>query len=145
MGVYASTEDISGRWAGYDPDEHEDRATRLIGDAEALLLDRIPGVPQRIANGVVSDRTVTAVVVDMVKRVLRNPDGYRSEGDGDYNYVYSPGAYTPGEVGMTRTDLSRLNGPRRGVTGSLAADDQIVVTRRPGGPLVQDRGDGPTA
>lgn len=140
MGVYASPQDIAGRWPGYSADEHDARAEKLIGDAEALMLDRIPALPARIANGVVSERTVTVVVSDMTTRVLRNPEGYRSEDDGDYRYVYAPGAYTPGEVGMTRSDLSRLNGPRRGATGPGDDDALRNLTRSPGGQLVQDRG-----
>lgn len=133
MGLYADPADIASRWGGYRPEIHEALAVSLIGDAEALLLDRIPQLPLRIANGVVSEQTVSSVVVDIVKRVLRNPEGFRSEADGDYNYAYAPGAYTPGEVGVTSGDLARLNGNRRGATLSAGADDpaMTVLVRGP--------------
>lgn len=141
MGVYAHPQDVGDRWAGYSEAEHKARVVTLIGDAEALILDRIPGLPTRISKGVVSDRVVLAVVVDMCKRVLRNPDGFRSEDDGDYRYVYAPGAYTPGEVGMTASDLSRLNGSRRGATSGPNDDAALKsLTTMPAGQLVQDRG-----
>lgn len=116
MGLYASSSDVGAKWAGYDTAQHQVRADVLIGEAETLIQDRIPDLALRISNGVISTKTVNHVVTSMVIRVLRNPEGYRSESDGDYNYAYAPGAYTPGEVGLTVSDLSRLRGSRGGVT-----------------------------
>ncbi len=125
MGIYASPDDVAARWSGYNSTVHGDQALTDIGDAEALILDRVPTLPLRVSNGVVSERTVTKVICDMVIRHLKNPEGYRSEADGDYNYVYAPGAYTPGDVGMTVADLARLNGPRRGCTAGPNDDDAL--------------------
>ena len=126
MGLYANPSDIAARWIGYRAEDHEALAITLIGDAESQLLDRVPQLPQRIANGVVFEQTVTSVVADIVKRVLRNPEGYRSEADGDYNYAYAPGAYTPGEIVITAGDIARLSGNRRAVT--VGPGDDAALT-----------------
>lgn len=126
MGLYAEPADIAAKWSGYRSTEHEALAITLIGEAEGLILDRFPQLPDRIANGTVSEVTVKAVVTDMVKRVLRNPEGYRSEADGNYNYAYAPGAYTPGEVDLTAGDIRRLNGHRQAATVSAGADDPAM-------------------
>lgn len=139
MGIYASPEDIANRWSGYDETTHSDLAVTLIGDAEALILDRIPYLATRIANGVVSERTVTAVVADMVTRVLRNPEGFREETDGDYSYARPAASAGTGRVELTGHDLSRLNGPRRGATTGPGDDGALRnLVRSPGGQLVQD-------
>lgn len=122
--MYATTADIAARWAGYDATEHETRAGVLIGDAEALILDRIPDLAGRIAAGIVSANTVKAVVCNVVSRVLRNPGGYRQESDGDYSYTYAPGANTPGEVALNRVDIASLQGRRRATT--VAANDSAL-------------------
>lgn len=131
MGIYATPEDVGAEWPGYDT-AMESRTDVLIGKAEALILDTVPQLKGRIAAGVVSERTVAGVVVDMVVRVLRNPDGYRSEQDGDYEYTYAPGSYTYGNTGLTLADLRKLRGSRNAVT--IGPGDDVALrnlTRAP--------------
>lgn len=123
--MYAEPSDVAARWPGYNAEEHEALATTKIVDAEALLLDKIPSLPQRIANGVVSERTVVKVVCDMVIRALRSPDGFRSEHDGDYQYEYAPGAESGGTVQFTRADAAELRGNRNGTTMGPGDDDAL--------------------
>lgn len=61
-------------------------ATALLEDTEVIILSRIPLLPEYIATGRVSERAVKMVESNAVIRVLKNPDGFQSEQEGDYLY-----------------------------------------------------------
>lgn len=59
--------------------------TTLIGDAENMIRVRLPG---RVMDDTTVDMDlVPQVVANAVVRVLRNPDGYRSENAGGVGYT----------------------------------------------------------
>lgn len=58
-----------------------------IGQAERIILRRIPDLATRISNGEITADDVKDVVVAAVLRVIRNPEGYLSESDGTYSYM----------------------------------------------------------
>lgn len=141
MGNYATAADVAARWPGYIAEDHQDFAEVLIGDAESLIADEYPGLDARIADGKLSERTVTQVVVAMVVRVLKNPSGFRREQDGDYEYQYAPSAVIPGEVALTAGDRAKLAGNRRATT--IGPNDPALKNpwRYPEYELVQDWGE----
>lgn len=59
----------------------------LLGDVESLLLSRLPTLLVRAATNPVLRSRVVAVESAAVARVLRNPEGYRTEQSGPFSYT----------------------------------------------------------
>lgn len=81
----ATTADIAARWRPLTAQETTN-ATAFLADAWALLLMRRPTLEADITAGKVTTTNVIRVVVAMVLRVLRNPDGKLEESIDDYRY-----------------------------------------------------------
>ncbi|MEO6084434.1 MAG: Gp19/Gp15/Gp42 family protein [Umezawaea sp.] len=58
-----------------------------LGDAELLLRSRIPDLTVRVNSGALARDAVVMVEADMVLRLVRNPEGYAQESDGNYSYM----------------------------------------------------------
>lgn len=74
----ATTADVAARWRPLSPDEVATAQARL-DDAWELVLHRVPSVEERLADGSLRSGLVIQVLCEMVLRVLRNPEGLRSE------------------------------------------------------------------
>lgn len=87
--AYASATDIEDR-LGRSLDDSETRivSTRLE-DAEELLLVRIPDLAQKIVDGAIRERLVVMVEAEAVMRLIKNPEGFTQETDGNYSYQIS--------------------------------------------------------
>lgn len=85
--AYATPTDIQER-LGRELDESEATivATRLE-DVEELILQRIPDLPQKVDDGQLRQRLVLMVECEAVMRLIRNPEGYTQETDGNYSYT----------------------------------------------------------
>lgn len=84
--AYATALNIADR-LGRDLDESETRiVTARLGDAELLIKSRIPGLDEQIVAGTLNQAVVVMVEADAVLRLIRNPDGYKAETDGNYSY-----------------------------------------------------------
>lgn len=84
--AYATPEDIENR-LGRDLDASETTVvTTRLEDAEMLLKSRIPDLDQKITDGIIQEQAVVMVESDMILRLIRNPDGFKSETDGSYTY-----------------------------------------------------------
>lgn len=85
--AYATPNDIQER-LGRELDESEATivATRLE-DAEELILSRIPDLTEQIDGGKLRQRLVVMVESEVVMRLIRNPEGYTQETDGNYSYT----------------------------------------------------------
>lgn len=68
------------------PSEKSAWVNQKIDEAVNELLNYIPSLPQRIEDGLVNRNFVKDKVVGAVLRVVRNPEGLESEGEGDYTY-----------------------------------------------------------
>lgn len=62
-------------------------AETLLATVLRRIQARIPDLAERIADGKISEDAVIAVQAAAVARVLKNPDGYRSEGAGEFSYT----------------------------------------------------------
>ncbi len=109
----ATVGDVSAR-LGRDlsPDEAEQVST-LLGDAELLIKTRIPDLLARVAAGTIDSAVVIMIEANMVLRVVRNPDGYVQETDGNYSYQVST-AVASGRLSVLDDEWSWL-GITRGV------------------------------
>lgn len=61
----------------------------LLDDAELLIKSKIPDLDTRVATGDILVDLVVMVEANMVMRVIRNPDGFVQETDGNYSYSIS--------------------------------------------------------
>lgn len=104
----ASFADVTDRYTGplvLDPAKTE----TLIGDAGVVLRSPqyVPDLDARLADGRTSAAAVRIVVVRMVLRVLRNPEGFKNEQAGDYGYSVDT-AVASGRLFLTADDLALL-------------------------------------
>ena len=72
----ATVADIEARWRPLNSQETIN-ATAFLEDAWWLILGRLPLIEDYITAGTVSEGNVKRVVVAMVRRMLRNPEGIR--------------------------------------------------------------------
>jgi hypothetical protein len=85
--AYATVDDVVARFRPLTPEE-EALAATLLDDAETRIRFRVRDLDSRVADPEYH-KLVVLVEVGAVLRVLRNPEGYRSESDGDYSYTLS--------------------------------------------------------
>ncbi|AIG78461.1 Hypothetical protein AJAP_28115 [Amycolatopsis japonica] len=110
--AYATTKDVSDRFIRpLDTDEQRVVATRL-DDAERMLRRRVPDLDDQIVAGTIDQDDVVMIEADMVLRLIRNPDGYKSETEGDYSYTISA------EVASGRLEVLRDEWALLGVRSS---------------------------
>lgn len=82
----ATPEDVA-RWMGRTLSEPErNLAVVLLDGAARKIMARIPDLATKLASGALDIETVIMVQASAVCRVLRNPDGYRSEQAGTFAY-----------------------------------------------------------
>ncbi|MEO6089642.1 MAG: Gp19/Gp15/Gp42 family protein [Umezawaea sp.] len=85
--VFAVAQDVEQR-LGRPLDAAEAQIVEArLGDAELLLRSRIPDLTARVASGALARDAVVMVEADMVLRLVRNPEGYAQESDGNYSYL----------------------------------------------------------
>lgn len=82
----ATAEDVQQRLGRALTDEEMALAGVLVNDAARLILARIPDLADRLEAEKIDHETVAMVQANAVCRVLRNPDGYRSESAGSFSY-----------------------------------------------------------
>jgi hypothetical protein len=87
--MYAATDDVELRWGRKATPEEDELITTRLGDVERMIRRRIPDLDARVAAGTINLDDLIQVQADVVLRLVRNPDGYVSETDGDYTYQLS--------------------------------------------------------
>lgn len=80
-----SPQDVASRLGRTLTDEETSLVNVLIGDAENIIRVRVPG--REMDPDVIDLDLVPQVVGQAIVRVLRNPDGYRSESAGGVSYT----------------------------------------------------------
>lgn len=80
---------------------------RVTDKAARELLGLIPNLPARIDSGKVDKDLVKDKVIDAVLRVVRNPQGIDTEGEGDYN-IKLRNTVASGDVWYQEKDLLQL-------------------------------------
>lgn len=78
-----------------------------LDDAETYLLARFPNLAARVSAGMLAAAAVQRVQVEMVLRVLRNPDGKSQESIDDYSWRRD-GAVSSGLLYATDDELAEL-------------------------------------
>ncbi|RJQ79974.1 hypothetical protein D5S17_09390 [Pseudonocardiaceae bacterium YIM PH 21723] len=109
----ATTADVQARFHR-DLEPHElAQAGVLLDDAELLIRAELPDLRGQVATGVLEKAAVVMVEANMVCRVLRNPEGFAQESDGNYSYMLS-GQVASGRLEVLDSEWALL-GVRAGV------------------------------
>lgn len=84
--AYAELPDVQNRLGRPLTDDEQTQVPTLLADTEILLKARISDLDDKVADDDGYLDIVKMVEARAVRRLLRNPDGYTSETDGDYTY-----------------------------------------------------------
>ncbi|WP_298074845.1 Gp19/Gp15/Gp42 family protein [uncultured Corynebacterium sp.] len=85
----ASFEDVEVRFFRDLTAEERPLVESRLADAENKIRRRIPDLDDRIVDDPAFAGTVVRVCADAVIRLVRNPEGYVQETDGNYTYMLS--------------------------------------------------------
>lgn len=102
----ATTTDVENRWRPLTAAEVNVVDT-LLGDAWSILTARRPTLEADITAGTVSEANVVRILANMVLRVMKNPEGKRSETIDDYSYTRD-NALSAGELHVTDAELADI-------------------------------------
>jgi len=91
----AQVADVTSRWGRSEPPTAEETALieARLADAERLIVRKLARagrvLEDDIDDGVISEEDVKQVEADAVLRLVRNPEGFLQETDGNYTYMLS--------------------------------------------------------
>jgi len=86
----ATSTDVAVRWGKALADLDAETVALIevrLGDVERMIKRRITDLAAQISAGDIDVEDVKQVEADAVLRLVRNPDGYLSESDGNYTYM----------------------------------------------------------
>jgi len=87
--AYATVADVEARLGrSLDTSEQTIVNTRL-NDVELLIRNKIPDLDTKISAGTIDVEALIMIESESVLRLVRNPDGYTAETDGNYSYQIS--------------------------------------------------------
>ncbi|ASR84198.1 head-tail adaptor Ad1 [Rhodococcus phage PhailMary] len=90
--TYATVEDVAVRFARELTEEESALVLARLTDAENRIRSRIPDLDDQVVAGTILEANVVQVCSDAVLRLVRNPDGFVQETDGNYTYMLSQDA-----------------------------------------------------
>ena len=92
MATYATAADVAALWARELSDEETAMVTRRLEQVERMILRRVPDLADQIADETIDLADVVDIEAEAVLRLIRNPEGYASESDGNYSYTFDRNA-----------------------------------------------------
>lgn len=111
---YATADDVRIRWGRAELTPEEESLVSLrLAEVERMIRRRIPDLDIRITDGKIDAEDVAQIEADAVLRLVRNPEGYLSETDGNYTYMLQQGRLS-GRLYIEPDEWAVL-GLRRGV------------------------------
>jgi hypothetical protein len=121
--VWTTVDDVLGRWAGSPPPDDHDLIETIVRDAERVLLELFPDIPDRLYDPddlptLLPDRPLpepllVQVVAQMTIRHLRNPDAVRqtTETEGPFSRNRTFAGDRPGSLWPTPEERELLGYP----------------------------------
>jgi hypothetical protein len=128
--AYATVTDVQDRIARpLDPAEQQ-LAETLLADAERRIRRRIKDFDQRVCDDPDFRATVVEVEANAVLRVLKNPEGFRQELEGNYQYILNA-AVASGYLGILPSEWAELGvrAPGRGTIAPVLRRPRRGITR----------------
>lgn len=113
---------VVAAWIGDDAPTDLAKVDLWVARAERMLRSRVPGLASRVDAAPLTEPdlmdNVSDVVISMVQRVFRNPEGVRTrqETSGPFSGSVTLGGDQPGDLWITDDELARvsLTGSNRG-------------------------------
>lgn len=105
--AYASADDVAARLGRPLSDAELTQVCAFLEDAEIEIKSRIPDLDDRVADSEEYLKRVVKVEASAVTRLIRNPDGYIGETDGNYSYQLNWRLNT-GAIEITDKEWSQL-------------------------------------
>lgn len=136
MTAFATFSDVAAVWRALTTDE-EGQVTRRLEQASRIIRQRIGDIDARVGDGSLDAALVRDVVVDMVLRYLKNPEGYRQEAIEDYSRTRDT-ALSEGKIYLTDDELELLSATANSTTfsvkpatepSSYAIDERVAANR----------------
>jgi hypothetical protein len=117
---WTTFQDITDRWVGPGVPDDAELVAALISDAEAVILSAYPRIQERIDADSLPLATVVMVVVRMVSRQLRNPEGltYWQQTTGPFGQARNYGS-NPQDVWLTPEEKNLLSPRKKGKAFSV--------------------------
>lgn len=130
MSTYAQLQDVETAWGQPIP---PDAASQLLyvqglldeAETELELDPRIGSVAARLTAGVTTTERVRSAVVNMVLRVLRNPNGFRQQSAGPFSYTVDR-SVASGKLTVTNRERRLLGALTGAGSVSLSAGDDAL-------------------
>lgn len=110
--VVAEVQDLRDRYEETLTADQERVAETRLADALAELRAKVTSLDARVDDGTLDQSVVSRVQVDMVLRLIRNPEGKRQESIDDYSWTRDQ-ALSDGQLYVTANELALLAPPRR--------------------------------
>lgn len=132
---WTTPDDVTDAWIGGDAPDDDAQIQVWIDKAERQVRAEVPDLQARldaeaelIPPSTELLQATIDVVVAMVTRVFRNPDGRRSVNSttGPFTDTVTYGGDTPGELTLTAKELAKLEGEK--TQGVAYTVDMIPVT-----------------
>jgi hypothetical protein len=117
--AYASTTDVQVSLGRPLAEDEQTQATGLLDRVETRIRARIPTLHDRLADESDLVALLVEVEADAVARVIRNPNAYLQEQDGDYMYTRDRSMAT-GSLHLTDDEWARLGVSKAAFTIGLS-------------------------
>lgn len=111
--AWTQATDVTSSWIGGDAPTDTALVATWVAKAERLVRSTVPGIQARIDGGLEPDLLDNArdVVVEMVTRKFRNPEGLRTVQDstGPFGASRTYGGTEPGALYLTEDEVRKLS------------------------------------
>lgn len=107
MTTYATPTDVSARLGRELTTDEITLVSVRLEDVERKIRRRIPDLDDRVTNGDIAEDDLVQVEAEALLRLIRNPDGYLSETDGSYSYMFSQ-SLASGQLTITPEEWQTL-------------------------------------
>jgi hypothetical protein len=87
--TYAQASDVQAVLGRTLTTEETALVERRLAQVERMILRRVPDLAAQIDAGDLDEADVINIEAEAVLRLVRNPEGYLSEGDGTYSYQFN--------------------------------------------------------
>lgn len=131
MATYATVDDVVAEYDGTIADDQIEYVERKLTSAELVVRSVAGSIESRVGSGQTTFEAVRLVLCNMVIRVLRNPEGVRTQTVGPFSVSVDPGS-SSAQLVVTKEDRQLL-GLRARARGTVTLDDPALrhVLRRP--------------
>lgn len=106
--VYATVTDLEATWHPLS-DADAEIATTLLNYASILIRKAFPDIDSRMTNDEDLQELVKFVCIEMVKRAMRNPDGYTYQTVGPFSFQRDTKGLASGTLGLLEPEVELLS------------------------------------